>query len=189
MDRRSIPTTGPSRPRGEVVVACQGSLPRLIPPTTLVRASYLRGETETAREESLPATWLEEAAADFAGFVSRRRAVRELWGVPVTELWFVDGTDYLGTVIIRHRLTPALEREGGHIGYHVVPGQRRRGHATQMLAQAKPVCQRLGLTELLVTCAEDNLGSRRVIEANGGTLDRIVDGQAYYWLPTSRHDA
>ena len=55
----------------------------------------------------------------------------------------MDGTDYLGTVIIRHRLTPALEREGGHIGYHIVPGQRRRGHATQMLAQAKPVCQRL----------------------------------------------
>jgi predicted acetyltransferase len=157
----------------------------LIPPTTLVRASYLRGETETAREEGLPATWLEEAAADFAGFVRRRRAVRELWGVPVTELWFVDGTDYLGTVIIRHRLTPALEREGGHIGYHVVPGQRRRGHATQMLAQAKSVCQRLGLTELLVTCAEDNLGSRRVIEANGGALDRIVDGQAHYRLPTS----
>ena len=54
-----------------------------------------------------------------------------------------------------------------------------------MLAQAKPACQRLDLTEILVTCAEDNLGSRRVIEANGGTLDRIVDGQAHYRLPTS----
>jgi predicted acetyltransferase len=106
-------------------------------------------------------------------------------GVPVTELWYVDGTDYLGTVIIRHRLTPALEREGGHIGYHVVPGHRRRGHATQMLAQAKPVCRQLGLTETLVTCAQDNLGSRRVIEANSGTLDRIVDGEAHYRLPTA----
>jgi predicted acetyltransferase len=164
-------------------------MPRLIPPTTLVRASYLQGEAETAREEGLPAAWLEEAAADFAGFVERRRSVRELWGVPVTELWFVDGTDYLGTVVIRHRLTPALQREGGHIGYHVVPGQRRRGHATQMLAQAKPVCRQLGLTEILVTCAEDNIGSRRAIEANGGTLDRVVDGEAHYRLPTSRHDA
>ena len=86
----------------------------------------------------------------------------------------MDGTDYLGTVIIRHRLTPALEREGGHIGYHVVPGHRRRGHATQLLAQAKPVCRQLGLSELLVTCAEDNLGSRRLIEANRGTLDRTL---------------
>jgi hypothetical protein len=28
-----------------------------------------------------------------------------------------------------------------------------------------------------------------VIEANRGALDRIVDGQAHYRLPTSRHDA
>jgi predicted acetyltransferase len=108
--------------------------------------------------------------------------------VPVTELWFVDGLEYIGTVIIRHRLTPALAREGGHIGYHVVPRHRRRGHATQMLAQAKPVCQELGLTELLVTCGEHNLGSRRVIEANGGALQRIVDGEAHYRLSTAQDD-
>jgi predicted acetyltransferase len=161
---------------------------QLIPPTTLVRDSYLAGETEAAIQEGLPTDWLQEAAADFAGFVQRRRTVRELWGVPVTELWFVDGSDYLGTVIIRHHLTPALEREGGHLGYHVVPGHRRRGHATQMLAQALAVCQRLGLGQVLVTCAVDNQGSRRVIEANGGVLDRIVDGEARYWLSTAQRD-
>jgi predicted acetyltransferase len=53
-----------------------------------------------------------------------------------------------------------------------------------MLAQAKPVCRELGLGELLVTYAEDNIGSRRVIEANGGALDRIVDGEALYRLAT-----
>jgi predicted acetyltransferase len=162
---------------------------RLILPTTSVRDSYLQGEAETAIEEGLPTGWLEEAAVDFADFVGQRRAVRELWGVPVTELWFVEGTDYLGTVLIRHRLTPALELAGGHIGYHVVPGHRRRGHATQMLAQTKLVCLELGLSEILVTCAEDNLGSRRVIEANGGALDRIIDGEALYWLATSEQGA
>jgi predicted acetyltransferase len=162
---------------------------QLVPPTTVVRDSYLAGETEAAIEEGLPTDWLQEAGADFAGFVERRRTVHKLWGVPVTELWFVDGTDYLGTVIIRHRLTPALERAGGHVGYHVVPSHRRRGHATQMLAQAKLVCRELGLSQMLVTCPEDNLGSRRVIEANGGTLDRIVDGEALYWLVTSQQGA
>ncbi|HET6750091.1 MAG TPA: hypothetical protein VFL71_12620 [Actinomycetes bacterium] len=96
-------------------------MPRLVVPTASVRASYLQGETEVAREEGAAPSWIDAAAADFAGFVARRRAVRELWGVPVTELWFVDGSDYLGTVIIRHRLTPELAREGGHIGYHVCP--------------------------------------------------------------------
>jgi predicted acetyltransferase len=161
---------------------------QLIPPTTAVKDSYLAGETEAARQDGLPTGWLQEAAADFAGFVERRRTVRELWGVPVTELWFVDGSEYLGTAIIRHHLTPALEREGGHIGYHVVPGHRRRGHATRMLAQALVVCQQLGLRQVLVTCAVDNLGSRRVIEANGGVLDWIVDGEARYRISTSDRD-
>jgi predicted acetyltransferase len=161
---------------------------QLIPPTTAVKDSYLAGETEAASQDGLPTGWLQEAAADFAGFVERRRTVRELWGVPVTELWFVDESEYLGTVIIRHHLTPALEREGGHIGYHVVPGHRRRGHATRMLAQALVVCQQLGLRQVLVTCAVDNLGSRRVIEANGGVLDWIVDGEARYRISTSDRD-
>jgi predicted acetyltransferase len=102
----------------------------------------------------------------------------------VTELWFVDGQDYIGTVIIRHRLTAALEHAGGHIGYHVVPRYGKCGHATEMLAQAKPVCRGLGLTELLITCAENNVGSRRVIEANGGVLQRIIDGEAHYRIRT-----
>jgi predicted acetyltransferase len=164
-------------------------MPRLVLPTTSVRASYLQGETEIAIEEGVSTSWLEEAAADFPGFVGRRRVVRELWEVPVTELWFVDGSDYIGTVIIRHRLTPALAREGGHVGYHVVPRHRRRGHATQMLAQAKAACRQLGLPEVLVTCGEDNIGSRRVIEANGGVLERVADGEARYRLSTSDHGA
>jgi predicted acetyltransferase len=160
-------------------------VPHLTLPTTWVQASYLQGEREVAIEEGLPTSWINDAAADFASFVDRRHHVRELWAVPVTELWFVDGSDYLGTVIIRHRLTPALTREGGHIGYHVVPRHRHRGHATQMLAQAKPFCQGLGLTDVLITCDQDNLWSRRVIESNGGVLERVAGGQARYWVSTA----
>jgi predicted acetyltransferase len=58
-----------------------------------------------------------------------------------------------------------------------------------MLAEAKAPCHDLGLTSLLITCAEGNIGSRRVAEANGGVLERIVNGQARYWLPTAPHDA
>jgi predicted acetyltransferase len=164
-------------------------VPQLTLPTTAVRDSYLHGETALAIEEGLPTAWIEQAAADFSRFVDRRRLVRELWEVPVTELWFIDESDYLGTVVIRHRLTPALAREGGHIGYHVVPQWRRRGHATRMLAQAKPICRDLGLARALITCDQNNIGSRRVAEANGGVLERTVQGQARYWLATGPNGA
>jgi len=54
-------------------------MPQLLLPTTLVRDSYLAGELKAVIQEGLPRDWLEEAAADFAGFVERRRTVRELW--------------------------------------------------------------------------------------------------------------
>lgn len=159
-----------------------GPMPGLRLPTTDVRDSFLLGECAVCASEGLPTDWLTEAARDFAAFVGHRRRVRELWGVPTTELWFVDGADYLGSVMVRHRLTPTLLRNGGHVGYHIVPAARRRGHATAMLGEARGFCRRLGLTDVLVTCAPDNTGSRRVIEANGGVIEDVRDGECRYWL-------
>lgn len=154
-------------------------MPKLVPPTTAVMVSYLEGERAAAVDEGLDGAWVEDAAADFVAFVAHRSGERVFWDVPVTELWFVDGTTYIGTVVIRHRLTPALERAGGHVGYHVVPGHRRHGHATRMLAEAIPHCRCLGIRRLLVTCDPHNVASRRVIEANGGVLDDIQDEARY----------
>ena len=35
---------------------------------------------------------------------------------------------------------------------------------------------------MLVTCAESNTASRRVIEANGGMLENILDAECRYWI-------
>jgi predicted acetyltransferase len=102
--------------------------------------------------------------------------------VPVTELWYVERRRYIGTVMIRHDLTPQLRRDGGNIGYHVVPGHRRQGHATAMLSAACSECLHRGMSELLLTCSPDNVGSRRVIEANGGALQSESDGVLRYLI-------
>jgi predicted acetyltransferase len=128
---------------------------------------------------------LDEAAADFDAFVRNRRAVRQLWGVPVTELWFVEDEEYIGTVVVRHQLTAELAKSGGHVGFHVVPGLRRRGHGKCMLAAAISFCRKRGITALLLTCDERNTASRRVIEANGGALERIAEGEVRYWIRSS----
>lgn len=38
------------------------------------------------------------------------------------------------------------------------------------------------MTDLLLTCDDDNIGSRRVIEANGGVLETVTDGTCRYWI-------
>ena len=95
-----------------------------------------------------------------------------------------DGSNYLGTVVIRRELTPELARVGGHIGYHVVPSYRRRGHAGRMLAEALVFCAHFGLHRVLLTCEPINVASRKVIEANGGQYDGIADGELRYWIHT-----
>lgn len=106
--------------------------------------------------------------------------------VPDTELWWVDGTEFLGRIGVRHRLTPALLDFGGHIGYDVRPSARRRGHATEMLRQALAVTHELGIDPALITCDVDNVGSRAVIERNGGVLEDERGGKLRFWVPTRR---
>jgi len=159
-----------------------GPVPELVLPTLAVRDSFLAGERAACADDGTSPSWLDSVEADFEAYVARMRQPRQMWGVPTTAFWFVSGPVYYGGITIRHRLTPELRREGGHIGYIVVPPYRRRGHATAMLAGACTICRAQGMTELLLTCDEDNTGSRRVIAANGGKLAEVTDGTCHYWI-------
>lgn len=156
--------------------------PRLVAPTTSVRASFLAGERADLPPGGDPSGWLDEAYRDFDAFVARRRGIQRRWGVPCTTFWYVSGEDYLGTLIVRHRLTPELAEVGGNIGYHVVTPWRRRGHATRMLAAGLVECRRMGLRRVLLTCAAGNEPSRRVIVANGGVHDGRTRGEDRFWI-------
>jgi predicted acetyltransferase len=94
----------------------------------------------------------------------------------------------VGRSYIRHTLNAFLEREGGHIGFGVRPAFRRRGYASEILRQSLVVARALGITDVLVTCDDDNVGSAAVIERCGGKLDSINErdggGTAVrrYWI-------
>ncbi len=100
---------------------------------------------------------------------------REVARLPGRVLWIWDD-GFCGAINLRYQ--PGTEElpphVSGHVGYAVVPRKQRQGHATRALALLLPIARDLGLARLLITCDEDNLASRRVIERNGG----IPDGTA-----------
>jgi predicted acetyltransferase/GrpB-like predicted nucleotidyltransferase (UPF0157 family) len=111
----------------------------------------------------------------------------------VPNTFFVGVVDrvVVGRLSLRHSLNDFLAKIGGHIGYGVVPSQRRRGYATEMLRQAIPICFSLGIGRALVTCDEDNVGSRKVVEAGGGIFEGMIDcpesgvPKRRYWIHTA----
>ena len=106
--------------------------------------------------------------------------------VPAT--FFIAEVDnkLIGRASIRHELNTYLKNYGGHIGYGVRPEFRGRGYAKEILRQSLGYIRRLGVSEVLVTCFDENVASARVIESCGGELENIVelDGKALrrYWI-------
>jgi predicted acetyltransferase len=119
-------------------------------------------------------------AEDFIAYLTVRREREESgqeapagW-VPDSHFWLVDEGRVLGCSRLRHRLTPELEREGGHIGYDIRPSARRKGYGTLLLRLTLARAWAMGMERIRVTCDADNAASARVIEKNGGMLDGEV---------------
>ena len=98
----------------------------------------------------------------------------------------VDGV-LVGRVSVRFALNDWLARQGGHIGYGVVPAFRRKGYATEILHRAIEVAHAESVAPLLIVCDESNVGSATVIERCGGIFEgpaTAEDGTPIrrYWI-------
>ncbi|AHV96223.1 GNAT family N-acetyltransferase [Paenibacillus sabinae] len=94
---------------------------------------------------------------------------------------YADGVP-VGYGKLRHWLTDSLLVTGGHIGYCIRPAARGKGYGTALLAGLLGKASELGIKRALLTCDEDNQGSRSVIEHNGGRLAEVDNRYCRYWI-------
>ena len=141
---------------------------------------YLTSYAEAVQEDAVHRPGKEQIFRDPVSIIET--AYNEEHGIDLkpgyvrtTTLWLIDQVRFIGETGIRHRLTPALLRYGGHIGYEVRWSESRKGYGTKMLAMVLRFCkEEMGLHQVLVTCDDDNIGSIKVIEHNGGVLENKV---------------
>ena len=168
-------------------------MPQLATPDTRYQASFLAAIVEYHAERRHLELAVETLRAPdtFARYVAALRAEQHLKAddrssrVPQTNLWWVEGDQYLGRIAVRHRLNAGLRSIGGHIGYEIRPSRRHQGNATAMLAAALPLANAMGIDPALITCDVSNTISRRVIEANGGLYDGRDGNELHFWVPTT----
>lgn len=108
--------------------------------------------------------------------------------LPYEDFWLVEQDTWLGLLTLRLHLDAQFEHTGGHIGYVIRPSKRRCGYGTMLLRLGLEKARERGLERALLTCNATNIGSRKIIEANGGQFENAVDvaGQVdktlRYWI-------
>jgi predicted acetyltransferase len=102
--------------------------------------------------------------------------------VPTTSLYAFEDCAIVGKVSLRHCLNPHFEKTAGHIGFGVVDKYRGKGYGNEMLLLALPQAKQLGLSRVLLICAEDNHASMRIIQKNGGVLIGTSEKKMRFWI-------
>lgn len=94
--------------------------------------------------------------------------------VPATVYFIIENSEVVGTIDLRHVLNKNYFERLGHIAYYIKPSKRNKGIATKALGLALKKYEKEPIARILITSYEDNLASRKVIENNGGKLEKIV---------------
>ncbi len=164
----------------------------LVPPRVELVPAYvefmeeLRAAGDPIWERNLPLAG--ESVEAFVRRLASPVGDVQLGLVPESTYWAVDGGRVLGRISLRHGLSPRLREFGGNIGYEVRPSERRRGIGRELLRRLLLTPRARAIGRLLLTCSPSNAASIRIIEANGGVLERTAYVEAwkrdtsYYWI-------
>ena len=162
-------------------------------PSIAYRDSFIQSIHEFQAEGRQLNYDLNDLTNDFGAFVQglrnqKDRSKLKPGRVSASEFWLIDKNEFIGRLSIRHELNEFLLKMGGHIGYEIRPSRRKQGYGTKILRLGLEKAKELGLQRVLVTCDEDNIGSKKIIEHNGGQFENSIqiDGdnikKLRYWI-------
>ncbi len=89
-----------------------------------------------------------------------------------TYVMYVDGTP-VGVSNLRHYLNENLQKDGGHIGTHILPEYRGRGFGNIIKLETLKKAKEMGINPALVFNHDDNVPAWRTSEKLGGKLESI----------------
>jgi predicted acetyltransferase len=165
----------------------------LTEPSTQYKDQYIAALREFQHEGKHLNEDVGRINANFDEFVQRARDLRDRSKVapnlvPMTDYWLVEDGEFIGRLSVRHELNEFLLKFGGHIGYEIRPSKRRQGYGKVILRLGLEQARQIGLRRALVTCDENNIGSKKIIESNGGQFENAmpVEGSRVkklrYWI-------
>ncbi len=156
---------------------------KLVKPSGNYKNSFIESIKEFQSENRFMNLNTKELSENFGDFLSKIGNKEKGNPLPVGTVrtstrWLVDGNEYIGGVSILHELSGAQSHTEGHISYGIRPSKRMMGYGSKALELALPIARKIGISEVLIVCDDENTGSRKIIESNGGILkDKIeVDG-------------
>lgn len=82
--------------------------------------------------------------------------------------FWIDEWEIVWAIDIRHNIIhPDLKNYGGHIGYGIRPGKRRKWYASEILRIGILEAKKLNIEKILIAHHPENIASEKVIIKNG----------------------
>jgi predicted acetyltransferase len=107
----------------------------------------------------------------------------------VTNYLLVDRKGHVyGNCSIRHHLKDNLLFVGGNVSYGIRPSERNKGYGATLFELILEKAKELGIKKILITCRDNNLGSKKIIEKYAGEPDistpSKIEGimELRYWI-------
>ena len=98
-----------------------------------------------------------------------------------------------GAANIRHDLKGNLSNIGGHIGYAIRPSERGKGYGELQLNLLIEKLNEMNIEKALITCRENNIASKKIIEKFIGITDYLVPSmyegimEYRYWIDVKKN--